>query len=353
MATSPNNKVSQDGNGINWNIVTSLKTGLFLKKGIDLYNQKEFLLAKEMFYQALNINSDNHRDFTINFWLARVSIMLCDYEKINYFFEICNKLKPGLVKKIINPWDDFIYKIKEDITFTSEEIIKYNNTIDNNLEQCYDKKTFKRREILFLGLLLLIKVTFVASWITPYGISGTIIAGIIFALILLNYVHSKTELPLNFWIRCNSIIGKTRKLVISSSFLFCITYFSCFMSCFFIITLFYDPSNALIYRSATMSPLLWFLSLPVTSIWEELIFRLFLFTIIAKYNKVLGYLVTAFIFNFVHGTGGGPMIFIGSLILTWVYDKYKTIIAPIIIHTLSNTLTLCFYIIVKNFLLPK
>ncbi|WP_071605729.1 CPBP family glutamic-type intramembrane protease [Sporomusa ovata] len=43
--------------------------------------------------------------------------------------------------------------------------------------------------------------------------------------------------------------------------------------------------------------------------------------------------------------------FFSSLIFTWVYDKYKTIIAPIIVHILSNILVECFYIILQLFFL--
>nr|WP_021168826.1 CPBP family intramembrane glutamic endopeptidase [Sporomusa ovata]EQB28208.1 hypothetical protein SOV_2c11310 [Sporomusa ovata DSM 2662] len=120
--------------------------------------------------------------------------MLGDYEKANYFLNICKNLKPGLIEKIINPNN-------EGLTF--EEKLKH-HIIDNNLEQCYQKKIFNLYELFILFSI--------------------------------------------FYIR-NIIVG---------SFFF-------------------------------------------TSIIEEIVFRLALFnTISKKYNKVLGYLITAFLFYFIH-----------------------------------------------------
>ncbi|CQR71745.1 hypothetical protein SpAn4DRAFT_3611 [Sporomusa ovata] len=102
-----------------------------------IYLTKKFFSAKDIFYQALCNN--NYKDFTINFWLIRVLIMLGDYEKANYFLNICKNLKPGLIEKIINPNN-------EGLTF--EEKLKH-HIIDNNLEQCYQKKFLIYMNFLF------------------------------------------------------------------------------------------------------------------------------------------------------------------------------------------------------------
>jgi membrane protease YdiL (CAAX protease family) len=74
---------------------------------------------------------------------------------------------------------------------------------------------------------------------------------------------------------------------------------------------------------------------------EELIFRGILFNVIKKYNKILSYLLTSIIFYYYHGEMRSEWNFITSILFCWVYDKYKTIVAPITLHMIYNALFIC------------
>ncbi|MEN6412503.1 MAG: type II CAAX endopeptidase family protein [Veillonellales bacterium] len=74
---------------------------------------------------------------------------------------------------------------------------------------------------------------------------------------------------------------------------------------------------------------------------EELIFRGILFNTIKKYNIILAYLLTSIIFYYYHGEIRSEWNFITSILFCWVYNKYETLTAPIILHTLYNIIFIC------------
>lgn len=199
-------------------MVVFIRTGRLLKQGIDLYHDRNFFLAKDVFYQALKFDAANEHDFTINFWLARVYIMLNNYEMANIFLTTCEKLMPGLLKRIITPWDDFTNKIQSGILLTSEELLNYNSVIEKNLEQCYYKKYFSIFEIV-IACVMIILAARLSLIISMFGIQAVMIQIVIMSLIILYYANSRTELPLNLWIRYKITINEIKKLMTSLSFL--------------------------------------------------------------------------------------------------------------------------------------
>lgn len=72
--------------------------------------------------------------------------------------------------------------------------------------------------------------------------------------------------------------------------------------------------------------------------FEELIFRGWLYRFFRKYNLLLGYVVSTFLFVLLHNIDSGAFLCaISSLILTFIYEKTKSLGASIIAHIMWNT----------------
>lgn len=90
-------------------------------------------------------------------------------------------------------------------------------------------------------------------------------------------------------------------------------------------------------------------------ILEELLFRGIVFNKLKKFNKQMkSILLASFIFMFFHSNPIQMLYaFCLSFILLYVYEKYKTIKAPILVHIASNIMNIftCMLIINNNLLL--
>lgn len=98
---------------------------------------------------------------------------------------------------------------------------------------------------------------------------------------------------------------------------------------------------SLILCSGIMGPIL-----------EEYLFRGIIFNKLKKFNsKKISIFLTSLIFSLVHANIFNMInTFILSYILIYIYSKYKTLIAPIILHiSVNTTVVLIINIIVSNF----
>jgi len=88
-------------------------------------------------------------------------------------------------------------------------------------------------------------------------------------------------------------------------------------------------------------------------ILEELVFRKFIFGRIRKHSKIAAYIVSSFLFSFIHFLANlkeffneiavFPVYFIIALILAFAYDYDSYILASMIGHILQNSSNLLFF----------
>lgn len=85
-------------------------------------------------------------------------------------------------------------------------------------------------------------------------------------------------------------------------------------------------------------------------ILEELVFRGIVFNELKTFNKQMtSILITSFLFAFFHSTVLQVIYaFALSFMLIYVYQKYKTIIAPILLHIVSNIFNLLSCMLITN-----
>jgi len=141
----------------------------------------------------------------------------------------------------------------------------------------------------------------------------------------------KPLLPLNWWAQYDYILLQLKKLTRSSSFIGFISIFLVFIT-----ILNYISGHKLVSSN--------YITLVNYSIIEEIVYRGILYNFFKKFNKALAYIGVSILFCLGHLSHYGIWHFIMSLLLIWIYEKYKTIIAPIILHIINNTYFLIFHL---------
>lgn len=104
-------------------------------------------------------------------------------------------------------------------------------------------------------------------------------------------------------------------------------------------------------------PVLMFITTGILApIGEELIFRGIIFTGIRKYNRVLAYLVSGFVFGFIHVMNSvlaGNMIemvqmipyMLSGFVFAYIYESQNNICASILTHMTNNIISLLFILL--------
>lgn len=118
------------------------------------------------------------------------------------------------------------------------------------------------------------------------------------------------------------------------------------------IKLSYNPAAELIF-SLKNQLVIAILSLQIVAfapVAEELLFRAVLYKLIRlKYSFAAASIVTSLIFASIHGIPHAILpLFIVSMGLCYIYEKTQTILAPVIFHSLFNSVNLALLITVKN-----
>ncbi|UCD15877.1 MAG: CPBP family intramembrane metalloprotease [Candidatus Omnitrophota bacterium] len=83
---------------------------------------------------------------------------------------------------------------------------------------------------------------------------------------------------------------------------------------------------------------------------EELLFRGFFYKFLrTKYSFGISAILISILFAFIHGTPQDTLpLFIISMMLCYVYEKTQNILAPIIFHSIHNTLSISILLTLKN-----
>ena len=83
----------------------------------------------------------------------------------------------------------------------------------------------------------------------------------------------------------------------------------------------------------------------VTPLFEEIIFRYFIYNLIDKYTKraALSILITSALFGIYHMNPVQMLYgFLMGLIITYSYSKYKVITIPFLVHSAANAVALVY-----------
>jgi len=320
--------------------------GKAIEEGIKFYYNDSFCDAKMKFIQAAKMNS---KDFTVNFWLARVSFMLNENQAGLMYIKVCKQLKPKLTS-LIEPWESLIENQGKNKIESLNTIKLINSTSDQLLDSYYRNMDY--------NLLNSVVGTLVVSLILigVYGIAPRLEAfnGVIVAIILmgvgLRYFCKKTKLSLDFYRRCKMAIRDAKKLYSKYLYEILVGFIVLMVAKFFIdgiITNFDLNEIKSIYggkyegerfyfKILKTSPVFLIFYIIAGGILEEFLMRYVWFNYFVKKGIYRAYIYTAILFSLGHMSILGLNHIVTSLIFTYYYDKYKTIIAPITLHILYN-----------------
>lgn len=316
--------------------------GKNLQGGIKLYNEKRFSDAQTSFQKAVSINAN---DFIVNYWLMKVSVVLWDFSEAQKYMGECLRLQPDVEKTLIDPWRSSLNSLKNSECVDLQKIDDETTVLLNGYQQIRNFSIWETLALWVAGALFytigysienillndFTDLEFVESAIVPFfSIAITILATI--------YYYIKPKILPNVWIAINLGILQFKHLCHNRGFLWV-----CLMV--LLPTVPWEPltinSEELIamkntYKSLDLSKItLYLISAPI---YEEILFRGMLFNNLKKYNRVLAYVIVALLFYGHHFDEAVLSHFIHSLFYCWVYEKYDTILAPLLIHMSYNHL---------------
>lgn len=314
-----------------------IKKGKLLEQGIKLYQQKDFTKAIDVFNQALIIEG---KDFAVNFWLARSQTMLGNYVIAKELLNKCGELEPKVIELLIIPWESLIQSLESNKKFDCEQLSHYDVEADSKLFMCYFKNQYSFRELLIISFILLLGGELIE--LNPQSHWGLGFAALLITVIQLGYFHFNTLLPLNLWLRYRWMKEQIQILISNSSFML-LTVGFIIISLIVVDRGILSTIQSLQMDTTTVHETIrehyqriWIkvpYNLLVGPIAGELTFRLVWYNYLAKYNKYIAYFGVSL---FIMLLQGSPAQFFMSLFLIWIYNKYNTILAPIILHFTNN-----------------
>ena len=311
---------------------TLLRFGKLLEAGIALYKSKQYSRATQLTDEALAIDS---RDFTANFWRARMAIAEKKNDLAKQHITICKEINNKLEKPLIEPLEILMKRYKINEYISDREFEKCDNEIDEKLEHYQHYREFNISDILKLlkyGVIwVILSVLLLYLNISSSREMLEFIFGSSFLVCLVAYYLRKPILPLNLWKQCTYILITCKELMKRKSFIILIA------SLFLAIKIMLYTAIHFGHYTKQLVPYSGIIIVMIAPIYEEVLYRGILYRFFKRYNRLLAYIVVSLLFFFMH-EDANTIHFIASIILIWVYDKYKTLIAPIIIHSFCNLL---------------
>lgn len=260
--------------------------------------------------------------------------MLGDYAAAKSLLDTCRKLKPQVVELLIEPLDSLISEMDKEVV--SEKINQYDSETENKLYKCYFKKQYSLGEIFIVSLIFLSCIMFAAPLIYRIlGIPALAFSSYFITAVQLSYFHINTTLPLNLWLRYQWVKAQIHKAASQPQFWILAIGVSIFRVVLLYKIALFKPELLLPINHLSSSFLWYWLGGLPQPLNEELVFRLALYNYLTKFNKYLAYIGTSLLFMFAH-LSFDPLTFLFSIVLIWAYNRYQTIIAPIIIHFANN-----------------
>lgn len=307
--------------------------GKYLFEANKAYKSGDYANAYSIIEKALLIKKF---DFKANLLRIRITIMLSEYLKaislINQYKTFKNSSK--LIELLI-PWEEIcLNKINQ--TNKNIDLIDLNNKTDNLLEQYEHSRPFKLADVL-IAILLFIGTIALVTWshinLSKTSMHCTFMS--IYTFIILFYYYNKAIIKNDIYTLIWYIKDRTLKLFHSKIFLNCCLFIT-LGGLFYVIR---KPLNTI--NQLEFSYLVAFnLAYPIS---EEIFIRGILYTSLLKYGERFSWLAVTVMFVALHGNEANLWHIILSVCCLITYVEEKTILAPIFIHIINNTIASLFY----------
>ncbi|MBP2663383.1 MAG: amino terminal protease self-immunity [Firmicutes bacterium] len=298
--------------------------------GIIAYRSGDYLKSQSLFEKALLVNPT---DFTANFWLLRVSALQGNLETALLYLSVCKKwTTASRLENLLIPWENYCSYP----TDQPPQVALLNSQTDKLLEHYQHFREFRLIDILKTIVLAygpaIIAIILQELSIVPNDISLMMLASIVLLFstpLMINYYYRKATLLPNIIVAFHYSISRIRRLFSSKLFIY---------TCLVILIgllLFGNRSSGLDLEVTENYATI--LSMVVlTPICEEIIMRGVLYGYLKRYGRPLAWTVMALVSYLTHGASSSTWHIFLSLACLNVYDREKTILAPILIHSINN-----------------
>jgi membrane protease YdiL (CAAX protease family) len=286
----------------------------------------QYFEADKWIDKVLFIKRNN---FTANFYKIRIAVMLNQYQKA---IELINLYKSvnfsSQVNELLTLWGNFCIS---KLNFHDEGISKSNLNIktDSMLEFYQHHRVIKLRDLL-LSLSFIIFIMLFRSAVCVFIIKikmafelSADLTMVLFTLFLVYFYNTKTALKSDNCTLFLYCIKKVRLLIHS-------THFKSVCGMLLLVA-------AMQKQTSSYYPLALIFVYPIG---EELFFRGLLYNYLKKFGQGISWTVVTAVFFMLHLGMGNYFHILLSLCCLLVYDEEKTILAPILVHILYNTIAI-------------
>ncbi len=277
----------------------------------NLYRQGNYIEAKQKIATAIEIDNE---DFVANFWCLRIATRLGEYEAADSAAQACFQIEPNLLDNLILPWQTALSQLR------SGAVIDWDN-LDRDTDQWLDYY-LHHREFSLLNVL----GAEVLSW-------GSYILSAI-------YYYRKPVLVPDLWNEGIRTWKRLRKLFFEDTFgiLFVIALVSAIV---FLYPLWIKAEPIDLNKIWTGNLLTESISfLIMTPIGVETFYRGMLFSYCRQYSEAWAYPIVAAIYCIPFGIKNGLDDAVYHAVLSWIYSRaymeYDSIMAPVLLHFLTN-----------------
>jgi len=301
----------------------------FIYAGIIAYQSKNFAESQSLFEKALLINPT---DFTTNFWLLRTTALQGNFDVAIQSLNVCKQCSViSKVENLIKPWDEYC----SSPTTNPQQVELLNKHTDELLEYYQHFREFHLLDILKSFLMILISGSIVYV-VMPKDTSLVVLSSLfilIIAPLMIIFYYRKTTIIPSFFVLFYYCLHRIRKLFSSNNFI----NTSLVVIIGILVAAKWFPFKAL---GSTKNYATIITAIVLTPIYEEIFFRGVLYGYLKKHGKPLAWALATLIFYWTHGDSAAYSHIILSCAALYIYDSEKTILAPILVHSMYNGIIL-------------
>ncbi|MDU4960256.1 MAG: CPBP family intramembrane glutamic endopeptidase [Sporomusaceae bacterium] len=329
-----------------------LRFGKRLDAGIQSYSNGLFEQARAHFENALVINPG---DFVANFWLLRVHTRLRNQQEIQWYAAKCSELRPDL-SEVVDCWLE-----QSANTLTTEAWAELDMAVDQRIRDYQKNRRYVKKDIVTILLILLGifvgSVAFVGSLMVFnksffYMIKQSFTLRLTYEDILcapfVVYYCRKPKLIQNVWLQIREARGILKDINFRRWIMF-IFFFKIIAGIIVIsIVIFTDNAalNAVLQTNVIyLDPLVIISAVVTAPIAEEVFYRGIVFQYLKLFSRRGAYIGSSLLFFVDHGLEANNFQFFMGIFLAYLYERYNTLAAPIIMHSIYNTVLPIFVII--------
>lgn len=324
--------------------------GRLLERGIKEYHNTRYNEAKLIFENAWQINKN---DFLVNFWLIRSNAKLGYLHEAQKYLNTCLALRPDLAE-LVNLWKSITEGTE---LLSQDEWLKLEGTTDELLKRYQNERIFNKKDLRTIGLTILgimlgsFVIAIIAlflkfpllSLLNQFLTFSIMVSYAQFIPFILIY-YNKTKIKKNFWDQIRSIecLFRNKTFQAAILFLLCLKFLGT------IIAIKYN--NPILKNPVYLNPGVAIVSSLFAPICEEVVFRGIVFKYVKKFNTFFAYLLSSMLFYYYHGIEASSFHFFLAVLFAFAYEKFGTLNAPIVLHSLQNIFSLLVIIIYNQFL---